>query len=95
MSAEWKRAILGALADAASAGVSLLWACQVLQIARQRISRWKHRLRGPAHALADPLTDRSPGPVPGQAPPRLLAEEKNTITALVQDETYADLSLRQ
>lgn len=95
MSAECKRAILAALVDAVSAGVSVTFACQVFQIPRQRIYRWKHRLTALAHALADPLIDRAPGLLPGTAPHRLLAEEKTLITTLAQAEAYADLSLRQ
>jgi len=95
MSAECKRAILTALDDAGSAGVSLLWACQVLQIARQRVSRWKHRVTVVAHALADPLGDQAPGPAPGQAPHRLLAEEHTLIAPLSREEADADLSFRQ
>jgi putative transposase len=95
MSADGKRAIVTALADAVSAGVSVTFACQVLQIPRQRLYRWQRRLVGSAHTLADPLIDRAPGPVPGTAPHRLLAEEKRLIATLAREETYADLSFRQ
>jgi hypothetical protein len=95
MSAEGQQAILGAFADALSAGVSGPVACQVLQIPRQRLYRWQQRLAGAAHALAAPLRDRAPGPLPGTAPHRLLAEEKALIATLAREEATADLSLRQ
>lgn len=95
MFADVKRAIVSALDDAVSAGVSVIFACQVLQVSRQRLYRWQHRLAASAHAQADPLDDRAPGPAPGYAPHRLLVEEQATIARLVRDETFADLSLRQ
>jgi len=48
-----------------------------------------------AGETGDLLVDRPPGPAVGEAPHRLLDQEKEKISALLKDETYADLSPRQ
>ena len=44
---------------------------------------------------SNPLQDRPSGPGCGKAPHRLLEEEKQQSTELLEKEEYADLSLRQ
>ena len=68
----------------------------MLQLSRSRYYAWKRRVAqaDPSEPL-DPLEDHPCGPLCGEAPHRLLAEEKEQICALLKEETYGDLSARQ
>ena len=71
-------------------------ACQILQLPRSRYYAWKQRLDGAdSSKVLDPLLDRPSGPDCGKAPHRLLEQEKEQISALLNQEAYADLSPRQ
>jgi putative transposase len=68
----------------------------MLQIRPDRYYAWKQRAdRGCPEEVADPLSDRAPGPGPGEAPHRLLEVERQQISSLLKEERYADLSPRQ
>ena len=70
--------------------------CAMLQLSRSRYYAWKKRIDHPGFSEgSDPLKDRPTGPGCGAAPHRLLEEEKATISSLLREERYADLSPRQ
>ena len=91
-----KREILSTIEDAKDAGVSVSQVCAMLQLSRSRYYAWKRRIDHPKVSdESDPLSDRPAGPGRGEAPHRLLGEEKATISSLLREESYADLSPRQ
>lgn len=87
-----KRKILRVIEDAKDMGVSVSRVCEMLGLSRSRYYAWRKRID--QGVFCDPLVDRPSGPVYGEAPHRLL-EEKETISSVLEEETYADLSLRQ
>ena len=76
--------------------MSITDVCAMLQLSRSRYYGWKKRIDHPGFSEGcDPLEDRPAGPECGEAPHRLLEEEKETISSLLREERYADLSPRQ
>ena len=68
----------------------------MLQVHSGRYYAWKQRAdRVSWDQVTDFLSDRVPGPLPGEAPHRLLEEERQQISVLLKDERYADMSPRQ
>jgi putative transposase len=92
VSAGVKGEILKAVEEAQAVGIDVRRACQMLQLGRGRYYAW---VAGCHKEASDPLADGRPGPAPGEAPHRLLEEEKWQISALLKDEAYSDLSLPQ
>jgi putative transposase len=91
-----KREILTVIEDAKCMGVSVSCVCEMLGLSRNRYYAWKRRIdQAVLYDGCDPLLDRPAGPIHGEAPHRLLEDEKKTICSLLREETYADLSARQ
>ena len=96
MQAEVKREILLMVHRAKEKGVKLTCSCEILQLPLQRYCAWSRRDREEKlDGVSDPLLDGKPGPAPDEAPHGLLREEKEQISALLRDETYADLPPHQ
>ncbi len=96
MQAEVKREILLMVHRAKEKGVKLTRSCEILQLPLQRYCAWSRRDREEKlDGVSDPLLDGKPGPAPDKAPHGLLREEKEQISALLRDETYADLPPHQ
>ena len=96
MQAEVKREILLMVHRAKEKGVKLTRSCEILQLPLQRYCAWSRRDREEKlDGVSDPLLDGKPGPAPDEAPHGLLREEKEQISALLRDETYADLPPHQ
>ena len=96
MQAEVKREILSMVHRAKEKGVKLTRSCEILQLPLQRYCAWSRRDRGEKlDGVSNSLLDGKPGPAPGEAPHGLLGEEKEQISALLRDETYADLPPHQ
>lgn len=94
--AQLKGEILYVIAQAQERGVTVTRVCQMLQLSSSRYYAWKRRVEeAEGRSSADPLADRLPGPAAGECPHRLLDAEREKISALLKEETYADLSPRQ
>jgi putative transposase len=84
---EVKERLLKLVDDAVTAGWAHTRACDVLEVADDRVHRWRARLR--AHGT---LVDRAPG---GNPVHRLLAWEEAAILALIEDWGLIDRSHRK
>jgi len=78
-----KAEILDLIKEGKKSGVDISRCCELLQIPRVRVNRWKHRKS---------LNDAKPGPL--HAPHALLQEEKDAILAMAKDEMYINESHR-
>ena len=85
-SKELKEEVLSLYRTARAEGITQKRFCALLRITPRRVQRW--------HARQDSLEDGRPGPVPGTAPHRLKAGEKEAVRALACQEEYADMSHR-
>jgi putative transposase len=91
-----KHEILIFIEDGKVMGVSVSRVCEMLGLSRNRYYVWRRRMDQAVFCDGcDPLLDRPAGPMYGEAPHRLLREEKEKISSVLKEETYADLSLRQ
>jgi len=85
-SRDLKEQVVTCYEESRTEGVSQKRYCDLVKMDTRRLQRW--------HVRQDTLEDGRPGYMPGTAPHRILATEKEAIIALARQETHADLSHR-